>query len=99
MKILFSDANGEVFNVGIDKPEISTLDLAKLIKKKTESESKIVITKAPVKAYKKVNDVHRRCPDISKIKKRLNFKPEVDLESGLKRTIDWIRDVIMKQGL
>jgi len=94
MKILFSDENGEAFNVGMDKREISTLDLAKLIKKLTKSKSEIVITKAPVRAYKKVNDVSRRCPDISKMRERLKFKPEVDLESGLKRTIDWIKGII-----
>ena len=92
MKILFSNENGEAFNVGIDKPEISTLSLSKLIKQLTRSNSEIVMTDAPVRAYKKINDVSRRCPDISKIRKKLKFEPQVSLEDGLKRTIEWVNE-------
>ncbi|TAN61928.1 SDR family oxidoreductase [bacterium] len=34
-------------------------------------------------------DVFRTSADISKIKKILNFHPEVDFKEGLRRTIDW----------
>ena len=38
-----------------------------------------------------VDDPKVRQPDISKAKKILNWKPEVTLEEGLKRTIEWFR--------
>ena len=34
-------------------------------------------------------DVFRTSADISKIKKILNFRPEVDFKEGLRRTVDW----------
>ncbi|MDP2624841.1 MAG: SDR family oxidoreductase [Candidatus Peregrinibacteria bacterium] len=37
------------------------------------------------------DDPTRRCPDISKAKSLLGFEPEVSLEEGLQKTIDWIR--------
>ena len=44
------------------------------------------------KAYKKVlkDDPKRRCPDIAKVK-RLNWKPKVDLETGLLKTIEYFK--------
>jgi nucleoside-diphosphate-sugar epimerase len=36
-------------------------------------------------------DVFRTCADISKIKKVLGFKPKVNFEEGLKKTVDWFR--------
>lgn len=34
----------------------------------------------------------RRCPDLTKINKELNYTPKVDLETGLKRTITWFKN-------
>ena len=96
MKVLFSDENGEAFNVGTDADEISTIDLARLTKKLSNSQSKLTLMDAPIRVYKKEFDVLRRCPDISKMRDRLQFEPEVTLESGLKRTIDWINEEINK---
>ena len=33
----------------------------------------------------------RRCPDLSLIKKSVNYKPTVNLEEGLKRVYMWYR--------
>ena len=96
MKVLFSDENGEAFNVGTDADEISTIDLARLTKKLSNSQSKLTLMDAPIRVYKKEFDVLRRCPDISKIRERLQFKPKVTLKSGLKRTIDWIKEELNK---
>lgn len=38
--------------------------------------------------------VSRRCPDISKARKELSYKPEVDWKDGLKQTLDWYQDYI-----
>ena len=92
MKVLFSDENGEAFNVGTDVGEISTIDLARLTKKLSNSQSKLTLMDAPIRVYKKEFDVLRRCPDISKIRERLQFEPDITLESGLQQTIDWIKE-------
>ena len=40
------------------------------------------------------DDPLQRCPDISLAKEKLNWQPEVSLEDGLKKTIEYFRDVI-----
>ncbi|MCL5035769.1 MAG: GDP-mannose 4,6-dehydratase [Chloroflexi bacterium] len=35
------------------------------------------------------DDPRRRCPDISLAKKEFGWEPEVDLEEGLRRTVEW----------
>ena len=38
--------------------------------------------------------VARRCPDISKAQRDLNYEPKVNWKDGLKRTIDWYIDYL-----
>jgi UDP-glucose 4-epimerase len=73
------DAIGEVFNVG-GSSEISMLDLAKLVKSLTNSNSEIRLI-----PYKEVypvgfEDMQRRVPDLSKIKKSINWEPKFSIE-------------------
>jgi UDP-glucuronate decarboxylase len=37
------------------------------------------------------DDPMQRCPDISRARTHLKWQPEVDLETGLARTIDYFR--------
>lgn len=39
-------------------------------------------------------DVFRTCADISKIQKMLNYKPTVDFEEGLRRTVSYVKSTI-----
>lgn len=39
----------------------------------------------------KIEEVPRNCPDNSKIKKELGWKPKTDIDKGLKKTIDWFK--------
>jgi len=72
--------------VNIGNPnELKIIDLAKLIIKLTGSKSKIIYNPLPV------DDPKVRQPDITRAKKLLNWSPEVDLEKGLKETIDWFK--------
>lgn len=79
------EAVGNVFNIGNPKNTLTVLDLAKTIKRLSGSTSEIIAEK------KDGPDVETRCPDIGKAKKLLGFKPKVDLEAGLIRTIEWYR--------
>jgi UDP-glucuronate decarboxylase len=86
LKLALSEgAKGEVVNIGGDK-EITILELAKLIKRTTNSSSEIEFH--PLAE----DDPQRRKPDISKAKKLLDWEPKVRLKEGLERTIRYFRD-------
>ncbi len=82
-RLIGSTLRGPV-NLG-NPNEMSVLKLAKLIKRLLGSKSRIVYKSLPV------DDPKQRCPDISLAKKSLNWKPEVQLEDGLERTIVYFR--------
>ena len=85
-----SRAIGEVFNVGNPEP-ISIGKLAKKIKGLTESGSKIEFLPYE-KAYEKgFEDMRHRRPDVSKIKKLINFSPKTNLEGLLINTIKYFQ--------
>ncbi len=67
-------------NLGNDR-EVSMLELAELIIKLTQSRS-------PIEFQKNVpDDPKRRCPDLTRARRDLNWTPRVTLEDGLARTI------------
>ena len=72
-------------NLGNPK-EIKIIELARIIKKLTNSKSKIVFTKMPI------DDPIRRKPDITLAKRLLKWKPKVTLKQGLKKTIKWFKE-------
>jgi UDP-glucuronate decarboxylase len=72
--------------VNLGNPKENTiLELAEKIIKLTHSRSKIVFKPLPE------NDPHRRNPDISLAKEKLLWKPKIDLDDGLKKTISWFK--------
>ena len=74
---------GEVFNIG-GIGEITILDLAYLVINTVNSKSEIIFTDYS-NAYKVgYEDMHRRVPDISKIKKFLGWEPNINLETIIK---------------
>ena len=87
-KVLFSDADGECFNVGNPEPEISVKDLAVLVAGMMPYRVEVTHIDPPHAVYAS-SDPKRRCPDIQKIQSHTGFKPKYDLKKGLKRTIDW----------
>jgi len=73
------DSVGEVFNIGNDR-EISIMELAKLVISITGSSSSVV-SKSYDDAYGAgFEDMSRRVPDISKIKRVLGWSPKLGLE-------------------
>ena len=79
--------NSEVFNIG-NPNEITILQLAEKIIELTNSKSEIKFVKLPE------DDPMQRKPDISKANNKLNWFPEVSLEDGLKKTIEWVENSI-----
>jgi dTDP-glucose 4,6-dehydratase len=80
-KLMLSDAYHPI-NLG-NPEEISILELARRILKITQSKSEIVRKPLPQ------NDPRVRRPDIEKAHMQLGWSPEVSLNEGLARTIDW----------
>ncbi len=81
---LLEGLDGEVINIGNNK-ETRIIELAEITKILTGSKS--AITFHPILE----DDPKRRCPDISKAIKLLNWKPQISLEEGLKKTIEWFK--------
>lgn len=71
----------DVINIG-SSDEVTILNLAKLILKATNSNSKIIHL-PPLKE----GDMRRRCPDNSRMKSILN-KPMISIEEGIKKLIE-----------
>jgi UDP-glucose 4-epimerase len=80
-----SDATDEVFNLG-SGTETSLSELAVTLLHAMDSD--LVPEYGPSRA---VNPVPRRLADISHATERLGWKPEVDLEDGLRRLVSWWR--------
>jgi len=77
-------ARGQVINIG-NVNEITVLSLAKKVIGITGSSSSISFHPLPE------DDPLRRRPDVTRAKQILGWEPKVPLESGLVRTIEWIR--------
>ena len=75
-------AKGEVVNVG-NSQEISILELAEKVKELTRCSSSLSFHPLPK------DDPKRRCPDTTKLEKLVRWKPVIDFEKGLIRTIRW----------
>ncbi|MBN1384061.1 MAG: NAD-dependent epimerase/dehydratase family protein [Elusimicrobia bacterium] len=78
---------GEVFNIGNPRGTITILGLVEKIINLTGSSSKIKFIPHPNE------DIVLRVPDIKKAEKLLGFRPKVDFDEGLARTIEWYKKV------
>ncbi|KKQ02113.1 MAG: NAD-dependent epimerase/dehydratase [Candidatus Roizmanbacteria bacterium GW2011_GWA2_36_23] len=87
-KLMFQpNTSGEVVNLGSDE-EHTVLEYAEMIKKLTNSKSEIIFSE-PLPT----DDPERRKPDLSKAKTLLSWQPIINLEHGLKKTIDYFSDL------
>ncbi|MFH1249431.1 MAG: UDP-glucuronic acid decarboxylase family protein [archaeon] len=85
MKLMFtSNLKGKVINLG-NPDERTIVDLAKKVLELLHSESQLSFKNLPA------DDPERRCPDITKAKKYLEWQPTISLEQGLKETIEYYR--------
>jgi len=86
------EARNQIFNVGISE-EIMMIDLARKICKMFNIE--------PVFKLLDVHplDIRRRCADNTKITSILEWKPKIDLDTGLKLVKDWYLDYVDKHGI
>lgn len=81
LRLVASSKKNDIYNVGSGKG-IRLRDLLKEI-------TRLLHAKANIKFTKNQNDAKRSVLDISKIKKDFAWDPQVNLETGLKKTIAW----------
>jgi dTDP-glucose 4,6-dehydratase len=80
---------GDEMPVNLGNPhEVTVLELAQTIVRLAGSKSQIVHRELPV------DDPKQRRPDITHAKELLGWEPEVSLEDGLSRTLEYFRSVV-----
>jgi len=90
-------ADGEIINIGSTQ-ETTILDLALRIKRLSGTPGEIRIEFVPYQSFtgRKYEDVMRRVPDVALCERLLGVRARVDLDEGLRRTIEWQRRVTVK---
>ena len=85
LKMMHSEKNiSGPINLG-NSDEFDLLELASLVLQLTESESEIKFELLPE------DDPTRRQPDITKAKEILGWQPQIDLTTGLQKTIEYFK--------
>jgi len=80
------EAIGKAFNIGNPDNAVTVRRLAAMVIRLCQSESKVVFKPLPF------TDIDVRIPDIMLARSVLGFSPKIQLEDGLRRTIDWAKD-------
>ncbi len=87
MRLMNQDDEMGPINIG-NPGEYTMLQLAEEIIKATGSKSKLQHLDLPQ------DDPKQRCPDISKAKALLGWEPQVDLQTGLEKTVAYYREAL-----
>lgn len=83
--IAFSDkAKGEIFNIG-NPDEYTINQLAQLLMKQANYSGPLTTKPLPQ------DDPKRRKPDISKMKRFFGWEPKINIEAGLKKTLEYFQ--------
>lgn len=83
-------AEHDPVNIG-NPTEFTILECARKVIEVTGSASKIQFEALPQ------DDPKQRCPDISKARRLLGWEPKVDLENGLKLSLEYFRKAVREQ--
>jgi nucleoside-diphosphate-sugar epimerase len=83
---MFTGVAGRLYNLG-NPDEHSILEYAQIIQRLSRSTASIE------HEAERPGEIARRKPDITRAREELGWTPEVDLEDGLARTIDWYRSL------
>jgi len=91
-KVLVRGRDGEPYNIGIDRPEISVAELARLVVENAAElfgyRGRVVLGRSQEADYL-VDNPNRRCPDINKAREQLDFRPTVTVDEGVYRSLVW----------
>jgi dTDP-glucose 4,6-dehydratase len=85
--------SSEHLPVNIGNPnEFTILDCARHVLRVTGSESNIRHEPLPE------DDPKQRCPDITKARELLGWEPKIDLETGLRMSLDYFRTAVAEEA-
>jgi len=91
-KILVNGRSGEAYNIGVEEPEISMLELAEkvvsLAKVLFGYKRKVVRQVSSDKQYL-TDSPDRRCPIITKARRDIGYNPSISINEGLERSLMW----------
>jgi nucleoside-diphosphate-sugar epimerase len=91
-KALVRGRPGEAYNIGVEEPEISIRDLARRmveLARELFGYSGRVVQQRSDEADYLTDNPSRRCPDITKARRELQYDPVVPLDDGLRRSLIW----------
>ncbi len=84
----------DYFNIGIEKPEISVRELANIYAKAGKEildyQGRVLLQPSAEENYL-VDNPNRRCPDIDKARSKLRYTPTIEVETGVKRFLEFIK--------
>jgi dTDP-glucose 4,6-dehydratase len=78
-------------NIG-NSNEFTILECAQMVLKVTGSKSQIRYEPLPQ------DDPKQRCPDITKARQLLGWEPKVDLETGLRKSLDYFKRALAEEA-
>lgn len=85
----------DYFNIGIEAPEITIIELAEIYKKVGKEmigyKGEIVYNKSNDKEYL-TNNPQRRCPKIKKARSILGFEPTISVEKGVRNFLTFLNE-------
>lgn len=91
-KVLIRGHQGESYNIGIERPEISMRELAELVIDKARMlfgyKGKLVTGASQDNEYL-IDNPNRRCPIIGKAREHLDYDPKIECEEGVTRSLVW----------
>lgn len=85
-----SQAEGKAFNIGSDR-ETAIVDLARMVRDLIGAAVDVVHVPYTDAYGPRFEETRRRVPDVARAHTLLGFDPQVSLEDGLSRTIEWFR--------
>jgi len=88
-------AVGQIINVGSDE-EVSIKRLAELMIDLCGISSPVAFTPQEAIYGNSYEDIPRRVPDISRMREILGVIPQVSLEEGMRRTVEWFRGQVIE---
>jgi len=94
-KTLIKGRDGEAYNIGVEKPEISVANLAERVAEIARVlfhyPGKVILQVSADADYL-VDNPNRRCPVIDKARADLDYSPSISLDEGLMRSLIWYYD-------
>jgi UDP-glucuronate decarboxylase len=89
LRVITRGGNGEAYNVGDDREEITLRELAERVRRVTRAAGQVIVQPSTDPDYL-VDNPQRRCPDLTKLRALGGANPCVSLEEGLARYARWL---------